>query len=344
MAKKRRTVPAVNPSVSSARAITAADVATGSSKFLAPTVQAAVTALAGSIEIPTDIPQEGAASPGGLVQPAPSAGDTETISIIEEADDAAGPSPSRPVPEPQRQEASADVYQEAAGQRDREPIIDVPVAALTADTSMMPSQTTRPGPRLPEEIRDLLADIQRRLDIPIKGLVANAGSGRARFQEIESMLPDELFGAFNPVAFMEYHRIKVTRAQRRISERRAQAEQIVLATSAEQRVEEEKKYEAIQTKSAEIQTRLDRLKQERADLQAALAAKDKEIQTEEDALAKIPEELESQQSALSSTIDQAMQQWDAVRTIPGSLEDDAYILAEVDQIRLNAIAAIQSYL
>uniref|UniRef100_A0A0A9E8I6 Uncharacterized protein n=1 Tax=Arundo donax TaxID=35708 RepID=A0A0A9E8I6_ARUDO len=39
-----------------------------------------------------------------------------------------------------------------------------------------------------------------------------------------------------------------------------------------------------------------------------------------------------------------MQQRDAVRVVPGNLEDDAYVLAEVDQIRLNAINVIQRYL
>ena len=159
------------------------------------------------------------------------------------------------------------------------------------------------------------------------------------------MLPDELVEALTPVAFMEFHKITVTRTLRRLSDRRAQAEQVKLAALAEQKAEEEKqKHEAVQTKSAEIRPRLDRLKKERADLQAALAAKEKEIHAEEAALAKNFEELENHQAALTSAINQAMQQRDAIRIIPGSLEDDLRVLNDIDKIRLNAIAAIQRFL
>ena len=159
------------------------------------------------------------------------------------------------------------------------------------------------------------------------------------------MLPDELVEALTPVAFMEFHKITVTRTLRRLSDRKAQAEHVNLAVLAEQKAEEEKKkHEAVQATSAAIQPRLDRLRKERADLQAALAAKEKEIDTEEAALAKISEELRIHQAALTSAVNQAKQQRDAIRTIPGSLEDDLRVLDDINKIRLTAIAAIQRFL
>uniref|UniRef100_A0A0A9DMG9 DUF1409 domain-containing protein n=1 Tax=Arundo donax TaxID=35708 RepID=A0A0A9DMG9_ARUDO len=220
--------------------------------------------LAVTINEPTGSPQEVAVSPSRLAQPVLSAGDTEILSdqtFIEKTDDATGPFPSGLGPEISHQDVSADANQGATIQEAHEPIINIHVTAPTADISVVSAQAARPGLFLPAEIRNLLADIQRRLDIPIESLVANAGSVRARFQEIEVMLPDDLLEALNPVAFIEYHRVRVSKARQRISEREAQAEQIALATSAEKRAEEEKnRFEAIQAKSAEIQAYLDQLK------------------------------------------------------------------------------------
>ena len=50
------------------------------------------------------------------------------------------------------------------------------------------------------------------------------------------------------------------------------------------------------------------------------------------------------QAALTSAVNQATQQRDAIRTIPGNLEDDLRVLKDIDKIRLNAIAAIQRFL
>ena len=207
------------------------------------------------------------------------------------------------------------------------------------------SPVTRPAILLPADVRDLLTDIRRRLDASLESLTLNASSVRERFQEIEHLLPDELIEALTPVAFMEFHKVTVTRTLRRLSDRKAQTEHLNLAVLAEQKAEEEKKqHEAIQASSAEIRPRLDRLKKERADLQAALAAKEEEIKTEEAALAKIIEELEIHQAALTSAVDQAKQQREAIRVIPGSLEDDLRIINDIDRIRLNAIAMIQRFL
>lgn len=168
---------------------------------------------------------------------------------------------------------------------------------------------------------------------------------RERFQEIEHLLPDELIEALTPVAFMEFHKVTVTRTLRRLSDREAQAEHLKLAVLAEQKAEEEKKqHEAIQASSAEIRPRLDRLRKERADLQMALVAKDEEIKTEEAALAKSLVELEIHQAALTSAVDQAKQQREAIRVIPGNLTDDLRVIDAIDRIRLNAIAKIQLFL
>ena len=198
---------------------------------------------------------------------------------------------------------------------------------------------------MPAEVRDTLADIQRRLDTSLENLTANASSVRDRFQEIESLLPDELIEALHPVAFMEFHKITVTRILRRMSDREAQAAQEKLALLAEQKAEEEKrKHAAAQAQSAEIRTRLSQLKKERADLQAALAAKEQEIQTEEAALVKNLGELKIQESAIVSAVGQAAQHRGAIRPIPGNPEDDARTLKDIDAIRLHAIDVIRRFL
>lgn len=88
---------------------------------------------------------------------------------------------------------------------------------------------------------------------------------------------------------------------------------------------------------------LGHLKQERADLQTALAAKEKEIATIEAPLAAIPAEAERYARAQQEAEDRINRAREVIGQLTdlGSNDEDLSFLAGLDNIRVNAVAAIR---
>lgn len=188
-------------------------------------------------------------------------------------------------------------------------------------------------------------DIREHLNTPIGELVSNAAPIRAKYQEIEALLPEALVDVLTPVAFIEYHRPQYIKAQKRMADRETQDALRASALEEQHRVDElHQSYETLKSKPQEIFSRLEQLRKEKADLQAALVAKDKEIEAEEAVLTQLATEIDQQEAALSAAVDEANRRWDLVKDPPGSAEDDLYTLAQIDQIRMRAIFALDEIL
>ena len=102
----------------------------------------------------------------------------------------------------------------------------------------------------------------------------------------------------------------------------------------------------LQGKPQEIQIELEQLKQELADLQAAVDVKRQEIQDREAALVSATEAIVQQEETWRSAMDQVLTCYavPAPTVVPGSDEEDNLFLAEMELIRLRAKDAIQPYL
>jgi hypothetical protein len=203
-------------------------------------------------------------------------------------------------------------------------------------------------PSLPEPIRQVLADIQCRLQSSsLEALVTNAGPIRGLFEEISSLLPDELVEALTPVAFIEYHRVRMMKALKRSADRAARNEQKAFIISAEQHSQEElARLNELKARPTQIQTRLEQLNKERDNLQYALVAKEQEIREEEAALAGTHHAINQQEAAWKSAMDRVLEVYEAFSSVevPGSDDDDNAFLVDIEGIRLAAIDAIQTFL
>nr|CAE76020.1 B1292H11.6 [Oryza sativa Japonica Group] len=73
---------------------------------------------------------------------------------------------------------------------------------------------------LSDDVKKTLEDISHRLEASLDNLVTNCGSIRARFTDIQALLPDELADALTPAVYLERHQFKLEKARQRLADRR----------------------------------------------------------------------------------------------------------------------------
>jgi hypothetical protein len=73
---------------------------------------------------------------------------------------------------------------------------------------------------LADDLKSTLLDISKRFEGSLESLVASCGSIRDRFNEIHDKIPDELADALTPAVYLEQHRLKLEKAQKRMADRR----------------------------------------------------------------------------------------------------------------------------
>jgi hypothetical protein len=66
---------------------------------------------------------------------------------------------------------------------------------------------------LSDDVKRTLEDISHRLEASLDNLVTNCGSIRARFTDIQALLPDELADALTPAVYLEQHQFKLEKAK-----------------------------------------------------------------------------------------------------------------------------------
>jgi hypothetical protein len=72
---------------------------------------------------------------------------------------------------------------------------------------------------LDETFKRTLEDISLRLESSLDNLVVDCGSIRARFAEIQALIPDDLANIITPAVYLEQHQFKLEKTKQRIADR-----------------------------------------------------------------------------------------------------------------------------
>ena len=72
---------------------------------------------------------------------------------------------------------------------------------------------------LDETVKKTLEDISLRLESSLDNLVADCGSIRARFAEIQALIPDDLANTITPTVFLEQYQFKLEKAKQQMADR-----------------------------------------------------------------------------------------------------------------------------
>ena len=73
---------------------------------------------------------------------------------------------------------------------------------------------------LSDDVKRMLEDIFHRLEASLDNLVTNYGSIRARFTDIQALLPSKLADALTPAVYLEQHQFNLEKARQRLADRR----------------------------------------------------------------------------------------------------------------------------
>jgi hypothetical protein len=189
---------------------------------------------------------------------------------------------------------------------------------------------------------DQLLRMKDLLSGPIFALIQDSSAVKQILDEVNSQLPVSLQAKLLPAGYLSSFRAKVAEARRRIETRRSQS--LLRTIIAEMCQSINKKKAALDAKvdTSASARRLHLLEKELDDLEAKVQATKQRIQEEKDLItgskqeaAVLTAELKTDLAELSSLSKQVM---------PGTDEEDEAVLAEVDRIHLDAIAAIDAFL
>jgi DNA repair exonuclease SbcCD ATPase subunit len=177
---------------------------------------------------------------------------------------------------------------------------------------------------------------------PISALIQDSSAVKQILDEVSSQLPVSLQAKLLPAGHLSSFQAKVAEARRRIETRRSQS--LLRTIIAEMCQSINKKKAALDAKvdTSASARRLRLLEKELEDLEAKVRATKQRIQEEKDLIAGSKQEAEALTSELQADLTELSNL--SKQVVPGADEDDEAVLAEVDRIRLDAIAAIDAFL
>jgi hypothetical protein len=177
---------------------------------------------------------------------------------------------------------------------------------------------------------------------PIDALTQDSNAVKQVLDEVNPHLPVSLQVKLLPAGCLPSFWAKVVEARRRIETRRSQS--LLRAIIAEMCQSDNKKKAALDAKvdtSASAQ-RLHLLEKELEDLEAKVQATKQRIREEKDLIAGSKQVA----AALTAELQKDLAELSGLskQVVPGIDEEDEAVIAEVDRIRLDAIAAIDDFL
>jgi hypothetical protein len=122
---------------------------------------------------------------------------------------------------------------------------------------------------LDETVEKTLEDISLRLESSLDNLVTDCGSIRARFAEIQALIPDDLVNTITPAVFLELYQFKLEKAKQRIADQQERKD-IEATIQANRQLVHEEKAKLDQLSVRPIQSNIDRLEARKIDLIAQL--------------------------------------------------------------------------
>jgi chromosome segregation ATPase len=170
---------------------------------------------------------------------------------------------------------------------------------------------------LDDTIKKTLEHISLRLESSLDNLVADCGSIRARFAEIQALLPDDLANTITPAVYLEQHQFKLEKSKQRIADRR-ERKYIEGTIQANRQLVHEEKAKLDQLSVGPIQSNIDRLEARKIDLIAQLEECNAELDLEKQKLADLPSAVEEQKSRLRSAIKNVADMTNSFKVISGT--------------------------
>jgi chromosome segregation ATPase len=196
-----------------------------------------------------------------------------------------------------------------------------------------------------DEIKTRLRELLNLLNQDTSTLIQDAGPIREIFLPLKSQLPKDIIASINPAAFFEGHQIPVLEAYQRKADRSHQEQ--LAKEIAEQKTNTENIHRQIKTLGSArpiIEAEISRLEGEREQLLKKLAEVDSNIASEKKKLEDLPQTIKSLEQDRAHQGGRTLKLMKKQKTVPGSADEDDRILEEADQIRLRAVAAVQTFL
>ena len=200
--------------------------------------------------------------------------------------------------------------------------------------------TSKASATLSDDVKRNLEDISHQLGSSLDSLVADCGSIRARFKEIQPLIPDYLANVITLAAYLEQHQFKLKKGKQRLVDRRERKD-IETTIQANRQLVHEVKSKLDQLSEGPIKSNIDRLEARKIELLALLQECNAELSLEQQKLANLPKAIEEQKLRLKSAIRNIADMTKSLKVIPGTDAQDAQAIEEVKQIRQRAISAIQ---
>jgi chromosome segregation ATPase len=210
-------------------------------------------------------------------------------------------------------------------------------------TSVSKDITAHP---LSENIKSQLQLLIPHLETDTATLVQDAGAIRSIYSLIKDELTPQLKEILQPVAYIECHEPKFSKALSRLVAREAQKD---LPTQEQQCIENmisvKKVIDQLNDSLAKITQKLTTLNEEREQLLSKLKDVETSIRLEEDNLARIPTTLSEQKKKMSQLkFDLQSIKAKKKNPVPGTTEEDNQQIADVDSMRLKALDTVKSIL
>jgi chromosome segregation ATPase len=189
---------------------------------------------------------------------------------------------------------------------------------------------------------DQLLRVKDLLSGSIFALIQDSSAIKQILNEVSSQLPVSLQVKLLPAGYLSSFQANVAEARRRIETRRSQS--LLRTIIAEMCQSINKKKAALDAKidTSASAHRLHLLEKELEDLEAKVQATKQRIQEEKNLIAGSKQEAE----VLTTELKTDLAELNSLnkQVVPGADEEDEAVLAEVDRIRLDAIAAIDAFL
>nr|BAC99411.1 hypothetical protein [Oryza sativa Japonica Group] len=154
------------------------------------------------------------------------------------------------------------------------------------DKEVEEESTSKALAPLDENVKKTLEDISLRLESSLDNLVADCGSIRARFAEIQALIPDDLANTITPAVSLEQHQFKLEKAKQRIADQQVRKD-IEATIQANRQLVHEEKAKLDQLSVGAIQSNIDRLEAHKIDLIAQLEECNAELDHEKQKLANL---------------------------------------------------------
>jgi predicted nucleic acid-binding Zn-ribbon protein len=189
---------------------------------------------------------------------------------------------------------------------------------------------------------DQLLRVKDLLSGPISALIQDSSAVKQILDEVNSQLPVSLQAKLLPAGYLSSFQAKVAEARHKIETRRSQSLLRTIIAEMCQSINKKKAALDAKTDTSASAQRLHLLEKELEDLEAKVRATKQRIQEEKDLIAGSRQEAEVLTAELKTDLAELSSL--SKQVVPGVDEEDEAVLAEVDRIRLDAIAAIDAFL